>query len=206
MLLKDLPNILGLYEAEGLILLPHAQLPLIFQSSAEKALVSEAFQNSHRLIGVIQANPEGGHFQKGCVGRIVNYQDGPQTFIVLEGLCRFKIEKTLDEEPLKRAKVTYAGYEKDLDDISHDPFVDRPRLLNLLKDYLETQEISANWEEINQASDDLILSSLSMACPFKPVEKQALLETSSLAERCDIMIALIEMAAPHMKGQRPLLH
>ena len=102
--------------------------------------------------------------------------------------------------------MTYKGYEKDLEDSFSDPFADRSRLLHLLKEYLEDQEINANWEEIDHASDDLIISSLSMACPFKPIEKQALLEISSLSERCDMMIALMEMASPHLKGENPILH
>ena len=75
----------------------------------------------------------------------------------------------------------YQGYEQDLEDMIPDPFVDRPRLLTLLKEYLKDQDIMANWDEIDHASDDLIINSLSMACPFKPIEKQALLEISSLS-------------------------
>jgi Lon protease-like protein len=45
-----------------------------------------------------------------------------------------------------------------------------------------------------------------MACPFKPIEKQALLESTSLSERCDIMMALMEIASPHFKGEHPVLH
>lgn len=206
MKLQDLPSILPLYATSGIILLPRAQLPLLLQNQNEKALIESAFQNEHRLIGIIQANPEGGHFHKGCVGRIIHFQDGAQIFITLAGLCRFEIEEIIEETPIKKARVTYQDYEGDLEDSISDPLVDRPRLLNLLKDYLEEQEIIANWEEIDHASDDLIISSLSMACPFKPLEKQALLETSSLSERCDIMIALMEMAAPHLKGQSPVLH
>lgn len=205
MKIQDLPKILPLYAANGTILLPRAQLPLLLQES-EKPLVESAFQAGHRLIGMIQSNPEGGFFEKGCVGKIINFQDGIPLFITLAGLCRFKIEKIIDEEPVKTARVTYKGYEKDLDDSFSDPFVDRSRLLNLLRDYLEDQEIMANWEEIDHASDDLIISSLSMACPFKPIEKQALLEISSLSERCDMMIALMEMASPHLKGENPMLH
>ena len=206
MKLQDLPSILPLYATSGIILLPRAQLPLLLQNQNEKALIESAFQNEHRLIGIIQANPEGGHFHKGCVGRIIHFQDGAQIFITLAGLGRFEIEEIIEETPIKKARVTYQDYEGDLEDSISDPLVDRPRLLNLLKDYLEEQEIIANWEEIDHASDDLIISSLSMACPFKPLEKQALLETSSLSERCDIMIALMEMAAPHLKGQSPVLH
>ncbi len=203
---QDLPSVLPLYAAKDIILLPRAQLPLILQGRQEKSIIEYAFQNRDRLIGVIQANPEGGHFQKGCVGRILNFQDGAQVFIILGGLCRFKIEEVLEEEPIKKARVSYQGYESDLDDSIVDPFVDRPRLLNLLKDYLEDQNIMANWDEIDHASNDLIISSLSMACPFKPIEKQALLEISSLSERCDMMIALMEMSSPHLKGRRPILH
>ncbi|HUX79415.1 MAG TPA: LON peptidase substrate-binding domain-containing protein [Alphaproteobacteria bacterium] len=203
---QDLPSILPLYAANGIILLPHAQLPLILQGRSEKAIFEYALQDEHRLVGVIQANPEGGHFQKGCVGRIINFQDGAQVFVILGGLCRFKIEEILEEEPFKKARVSYLGYESDLDDSIADPFVDRPRLLNLLKDYLEDQDITANWDEIDHASNDLIISSLSMACPFKPIEKQALLEISSLSDRCDMMIALMEMASPHLKGRRPMIH
>ena len=206
MKLKDFPLVLPLYAASGIILLPRAQLPLMLQGIDEKALIECALQGGHRLIGVIQANPDGGHFQKGCVGKIINFQDGAQVFVTLGGLCRFKIEEILREEPVKKARVSYQGYESDLEDSSVDHFVDRPRLLNLLKDYLEDQEIMANWEEIDHASNDLIISSLSMACPFKPIEKQALLEISSLSERCDMMIALMEMASPHLKGRRPMLH
>ncbi len=207
MKLQDFPSILPLYAANDTILLPRAQLPLMLQRDDEKALVDNSFREGHRLIGVIQANPEGGHFQKGCVGRIISFQDGAQIFITLGGLCRFKIEEILEEEPVKKARVNYRGYENDLEESITDPFVDRPRLLNLLKNYLEDQDIIANWEEIDHASDDLIISSLSMACPFKPIEKQALLEISSLSDRCDMMIALMEVASPHIKGGgRSILH
>ncbi len=206
MKIQDLPSVLPLYATNGIILLPRAQLPLLLQERNEKAIIECALRDGQRLMGVIQANPEGGHFQKGCVGQIINFQDGAQVFIVLRGLCRFKIEEVLEEEPLKKAKVSYQGYESDLDNSIADPFVDRPRLLGLLKDYLEDQDIMANWDEIDHASNDLIISSLSMACPFKPIEKQALLEISSLSERCDMMIALMEMASPHLKGHGPMLH
>lgn len=206
MKLEEFPSILPLYATDGTILLPRSQLPLILQKQEEKALFECAFAEGHRFIGVIQTNPEGGWFQKGCVGRIINFQDGPQVYLTLGGLCRFKILETFKEEAVTKAHVSYQGYEKDLGDILPDPFVDRSRLLTLLKDYLDNQDIMANWEEIDHASDDLILNSLSMACPFKPIEKQALLELSSLSERCDMVIALMERASPHLKGQPTILH
>lgn len=203
---QELPSILPLYATNGTILLPRAQLPLMLQKKEEKAILEYAFSEGHRLIGIIQANPEGGHFQKGCVGRIINFQDGPQIYLTLGGLCRFKVVEIIKKKAVQIASVSYEGYEKDLEDIMPDPFVDRSRLLTLLKEYLDEQDIMANWDEIDHASDDLILNSLSMACPFKPIEKQALLEISSLSERCDMVIALMEMASPHIKGHPLILH
>ncbi len=205
MTFEDLPTTLPLYAAEGTVLLPRAQLPLIVQGVEEKATVDRALQDGHRLLGVIQSNPEGGHFQKGCVGRIISFQEGPRAFVVLGGMCRFNVHEVF-EGFVKKAHVSYVGYEQDLENFSVDPLVDRPRLLGLLKEYLQEQDITANWDEINRASDDLILNSLTMACPFEPLEKQALLETTSLSERCDMMIALMEMTYSPFQGQRLVLH
>ena len=206
MKLQDLPPILPVYAEMGTILLPRAQLPLVLEGKEQKDLVEYALQDRHRLIGVIQPTPHGGHFQMGCVGRIIRFQEGEQFFIILSGLCRFKIKEVLEEDPIKKILVTYQGYEKDLETFSLDPFVNRPQLLSHLKGYLETQDIHANWDEIEHASNELIISSLTMTCPFEPIEKQALLETTSLSERCDMMIALMEMANPHLKTRSSILH
>jgi len=203
---QDLPTVLPLYASDGVILLPRAQLPLLFDGGEEKALIDYAIRKKHRLIGVVQPNPEGGNFQKGCVGRIISFQEGVRFFVTLGGLCRFKIEEVIDDGLIKKARVSYQDYESDLKDSNPDPFVDRPRLLHLLKEYLDDQDITANWDEIDHASDDLIISSLSMACPFDPIEKQALLETATLSQRCDIMIALMEMSSPQFKGRGPMMH
>jgi Lon protease-like protein len=206
MKLQNLPPILPVYAEAGTILLPRSQLPLVLQGEEEKALVEYALQEGNRLIGVIQPTLEGGHFQMGCVGRIIHFQEGAQFFIILGGLCRFKVKEVLEDRPIKKVLVNYQGYEKDLQTYSLDPLVNRPHLLSLLKGYLEVKDIDANWEEIEHASNDRILSSLTMACPFEPIEKQALLETPTLSERCDMMIALMEMAHPHLKTRSTILH
>ena len=102
---QELPSILPLYAAGGTILLPRAQLPITLQRTEEKAIIEYAFSAGHRLVGVIQANPEGGHFQKGCVGRIINFQDGPQMYLTLGGICRFTISEIIQEGNITKAKV-----------------------------------------------------------------------------------------------------
>jgi Lon protease-like protein len=40
-----------------------------------------------------------------------------------------------------------------------------------------------------------LVTSIAMACPFAPSEKQALLEAADLAARAELLTALVEMAA-----------
>lgn len=203
---QDLPSVLPIHMVDSTILLPRAQLPLFLQEGEGGEAIDVALREGHRLIGLVQTNPEGGYFQTGCAGKIISFQEGLALFILLGGICRFDIIKMIEKGPVKKAKVDYKNYEMDLEDGLFDPFVDRSRLLGVLKSYLDNQEIAANWEEISRASSDLLISSLSMAFPFKPLEKQALLESASLSDRCDIMLALMEMSVPSLKGERPVLH
>ena len=114
---KDLPSTLPLYGAEGIILLPRAQLPLVIMDSEGRAALDCALMEKHRLLGVVQVNPVGGHFRKGCVGRIVSFQEGARPFVLLQGICRFNVDEISTETPLK-AEVSYEGYEMDLEHFS----------------------------------------------------------------------------------------
>jgi Lon protease-like protein len=48
---------------------------------------------------------------------------------------------------------------------------------------------------VQQTSDERLVSSLAMGCPFEPNEKQALLEAPDLTRRTEILTALMEMSA-----------
>ena len=49
------------------------------------------------------------------------------------------------------------------------------------------------WDRRNAYYFQLI-TSLAMMCPFRPSEKQALLEARNLTARAEVMMALLEMA------------
>ena len=44
---------------------------------------------------------------------------------------------------------------------------------------------------------------LAMVCPFEPIEKQALLEAPTEAERADTLLALLHMGAAEPPTRRP---
>ena len=54
--------------------------------------------------------------------------------------------------------------------------------------------INADWEAIEVSSDEDLVNSISMGCPFDVSEKQALLQAKSLDERLDILISLMKMS------------
>jgi Lon protease-like protein len=74
----------------------------------------------------------------------------------------------------------------------------------LLQAYFRQQGLSANWDAIESAPDEKLVTSLAMICPFASSEKQALLEASCLKDRAKVMMALLEIAvATQMDGDDP---
>ena len=68
-------------------------------------------------------------------------------------------------------------------------------LLDALRRYFAHAGVDANWQAIGAMSDPVLVVTLSMACPFDPEEKQALLEAPSLLERARVLLALLEINA-----------
>jgi hypothetical protein len=64
-----------------------------------------------------------------------------------------------------------------------------------LRGYFAQRGVDANWDAIRRMSDDALVVTLAMACPFEPVEKQALLEAPTPAERAATLLALLQMGA-----------
>ena len=54
--------------------------------------------------------------------------------------------------------------------------IDRALLIGELKTFFARKGIEANWEAIEKADDESLVTALAMVCPFPPPEKQALLE------------------------------
>ena len=72
--------------------------------------------------------------------------------------------------------------------------IDRDRLLGVVKQYFQQQDIQASWETVEATPNDRLVTSLAMTCPFGPNERQALLEASDLTARAEMVITLLEMA------------
>ncbi len=202
----DLPQNLPVFPLRGAILLPRASLMVNVFEPRYLALLDDALAKD-RLIGIVQPtdaaadgeSPPGKGFplrQVGCVGRITSFtegDDGPY-MITLVGIARFALEQEVDtDEPFRRWRVGFGNYSADFHSGQGEEDVDRPRLLATLRSYLEANNLSADWDGINRASNERLVNTLSILSPYGPEEKQALLEAPNLKERAEALVALAEM-------------
>lgn len=197
----DLPEIIPVFPLPGALLLPRSRLPLHLFEPRYLAMLEDALKTPGRLIGMIQPNRvpgrEGGTglHAIGCVGRVTQFsetEDG-RYMITLTGLSRFRV---LDEvegfTPYRRARVSWAGFERDLGPVDSDPGFDRRAFLKLLARYFQARDLQTDWDSLKEAEDELLINSLSMLLGFEPEDKQALLEAPSLSTRRETLVTLIE--------------
>jgi Lon protease-like protein len=200
--LDDLPGTLPVFPLTGVLLLPRGRLPLNIFEPRYLAMIDDSLR-SHRLIGMIQPlnddNSDPPALRAvGCAGRIISFnesEDG-RYIITLGGITRFRVGSELSAAtPYRQVQPQFDEFAADLTPVklSHDS-IDRPRLLNALRRYLDANKLKADWAGIENAEIEGLVNSLCMISPFGPTEKQALLEAPGLRDRADALTTLIEMA------------
>ncbi len=210
--LADLPAEIAVFPLTGALLLPGARLPLNIFEPRYLAMTLDALANG-RMFGMIQPNPaeprvpQGpGLYRVGCLGRLSQFaetEDG-RLLITLAGLTRFAITAELGgRSGYRRVRADYAAFAADLDAEAQADF-DRESLEGAMRGYFRAQGIDADWDAIRGTPDAMLVSTLSMACPFEPREKQALLEAHDASERARMLVALLEIgaASPREAGPR----
>jgi Lon protease-like protein len=202
--LADLPSEIAVFPLTGALLLPRGRLPLNIFEPRYLAMTMDALGRG-RLFGMVQPDARGkpagegpGLYRTGCLGRISSFSetDDGRLLITLIGVARFRILEELSLAPggYRRVRVDYADFVTDLLEAEPPP-LDRPALLGALKPYFQARGIEANWDAVEQTPDALLVTMLSMVCPFDPPEKQALLEAAEGPERAEMLVALLRMGA-----------
>jgi len=104
----------------------------------------------------------------------------------------------------RRVRGDFAPYLADLDLEARPIGVSRETLLAALRGYFTHRGFEANWDAIKRLSDDMLVVTLAMVCPFEPAEKQALLEAPTDAEQATALLTLLQMGAlsPDTPGGR----
>ncbi len=199
----DLPKQVPVFPLSGALLLPGGQLPLNIFEPRYLEMFEDALIND-RLIAMIQrlgeptrqqefaiADPE--LYKIGCLGRITAFQEsGDGRYLLnLSGICRFKTStKVTTDKNYLVYEVSY--FEADFDEDVESDGVDRERLLKTFRDYLEANEMDADWESVQETDTNQLVNALCMMSPYGPAEKQAMLEAGDIALRAETLIAIAE--------------
>jgi uncharacterized protein len=201
---ENLPGEIPVFPLSGALLLPRGKLPLNIFEPRYLAMTEDALGQS-RMLGMIQPDPtipevdaRPSLFRVGCLGRLSSFSesDDGRYLITLTGVIRFAIAAEIDmRRGYRRVRADFTPFVADLD-LEPPPIgVVRDTLLEALRGYFLQRGFDANWDAIKRLPDDMLVVTLAMLCPFEPVEKQALLEAPSEAERASTLLTLLQMGA-----------
>ncbi len=197
---ENLPASLPIFPLPGALLLPGGRLPLNVFEPRYLNMMRDAIAGE-RLIGMIQPSQDSEDpgtaetYRTGCTGRIVAFSETEDRryLVTLAGLIRFDIARELPlEQGYRRVEPNFERFRDDLTEDTDD--VDRESLLEALHAYFEVSGLDSDWSAVEKAPDESLVTSLAMACPFDPPEKQALLEAMTLSERAETLITILRMS------------
>jgi len=199
---SDVPETIPVFPLSAALLLPGGRMPLNIFEPRYIQMIDEAL-GGNRVIGMIQPALDGAVREDGepalcevgCVGRLTSFaetSDG-RYLVSLHGICRFRIAEELAvRTPFRQCRIV--PFAADLRDDQGGGDIDRTALLKAFRQYLEANELEADWESVSRADNAMLVNALSMMAPYGPAEKQALLEAPDLRTRASTLIAITEMA------------
>ena len=194
-----LPSALPIFPLNGVLLLPFGELPLNIFEPRYKDMIDDVLKGD-RLIGMVQVKNSDAKipdvYKIGCAGKITEFQETPdhRYLINLSGISRFAIDDELSvTTSYRQVSPNWTTYNSDLD-LSDCLDLDRERMIGMLQTYFKNHDLSCDWEKIKTATDNHLITCLSMICPFSAQEKQALLEAECCKQRAQTFMAMLEIA------------
>jgi Lon protease-like protein len=180
----------------GAVLYPGLQLPLRIFEPRYRAMISDALARDRR-IGMIQPQQpvEGAPlYAVGCLGKIGEIEALPdgRYNLILEGETRFRI--------LREREVTTPFRQVD-GELFDDPElealapIERASFEREARRFAAIQGYRVDWESVARLDDQSLINGVAQVAPFDPASKQALLEAPTLAERCELMVQLMQFFA-----------
>ena len=171
-------------------------------------MIDDALASTDRLIGMIQPASSKDSDSKilknvGCVGKITTFNEieDNRYLITLTGIIRFKIKEELNTTtPYRQIIPGFTNFNTDLENQNVES-IDREKLLGLIKKYLEHRNMLTDWDIIQQTSTEQLINYSGVLVPFTPEEKQLLLESSTITERCSALEALYQSYIFDLSGE-----
>ena len=194
-----LPATIPIFPLPNAVLFPNVFMPLHIFEARYRAMVSDALAGD-RIIGMVllkagfERDYEGRPpiFPVGCAGVITHSEPLPdgRFNIVLKGLEKFRITAEDSGRPYRVATID-ALPEQMTDPERAELRRLRQRVEALLAAAVEREGGDPKFPPA--VADEDLVNALAQYTGLEPIERQALLERSSVLERCQGLIELIEM-------------
>jgi Lon protease-like protein len=189
-IIEQLPKKISVFPLSNFIIFPKTTVPLNLFEPRYLDMIKDSM-DSNKIIGLIQPKNQSDDIPElysiGCAAKITNYnelEDG-RYLIALNGICRFKILKEIDNNKTYReCEVSFEEYNFDQkQNIPKFNKTDLEPIFENLKSLLKKRNYIINIDNLKKESIEQIINTLAMASPFSLEEKQALLETQNILER-----------------------
>ena len=188
--IKNLPKKISVFPLSNFIIFPNTSVPLNIFEPRYIEMVNDSMK-TNRIIGMVQPKNQKKNipelYSVGCAGKITSFNetDDGRYLIVINGICRFKILKEINNNKTYReCEISFDEYNEDTNEKNNEiKFTDLELIFKNLKSFFKKKGYIINWKELEKQSLDQTINTLSMASPFSLQEKQVLLETINVQNR-----------------------
>ena len=188
--IKNLPKKISVFPLSNFIIFPNTSVPLNIFEPRYIEMVNDSMK-TNRIIGMVQPKNQKKNipelYSVGCAGKITSFNetDDGRYLIVINGICRFKILKEINNNKTYReCEISFDEYNEDTNKQKNEiKFTDLELIFKNLKSFFKKKGYIINWKELEKQSLDQTINTLAMASPFSLQEKQVLLETININNR-----------------------
>ena len=188
--IESLPKKISVFPLSNFIIFPNTSVPLNIFEPRYIEMVNDSMK-TNRIIGMVQPKNQKKNipelYSVGCAGKITSFNetDDGRYLIVINGICRFKILKEINNNKTYReCEISFDEYNEDTNKKNNEiKFTDLELIFKTLKSFFKKKGYIINWKELEKQSLDQTINTLAMASPFSLQEKQVLLETININNR-----------------------
>ncbi len=198
--IQELPKTIPVFPLSNFIMFPGTTVPLNIFEPRYLQMINDSMKK-HRMIGMIQPKKSGelkkpDLYEIGCIGKITSFNetDDGRILIILNGICRFKVNSEIKSDKLYReCEVQYNNFVDDISKKSNEVnFSDLNLILENMKKFFKKQGYIVNLKDLQKKDLSQTLNDLSMASPFSLEEKQILLESLDINVRKEKMEQILK--------------
>jgi uncharacterized protein len=186
-----------LFPLAGAILFPRSQLPLHIFEPRYREMVKDAIEGAGQIAMIQPLRLDDDNlaplYSVGCVGEVVGVEeleDGRYN-IVLLGSNRFRLVREAEVDAAYRcADVDIEQF----DDSEPDPLamVQRAEVEREARRLGDALGLAVDWAAVAQLDDEMLVNAIAQVAPFDVGAKQALLEQTTLEDRADLLVQLMQ--------------